>query len=44
MTQDDNDSNDEDVDDDKYDDDDNDIIVDLGTKHNTVGTHENDTR
>ena len=39
MTQNDDDNNDEDVDDD-----DNDIVIDLGTQHDTVRTHDDDTR
>ena len=43
MTHNDDDNNDDD-DGDNDDDDDDNNIVDLGTKHNTVGTHDNDTR
>ena len=43
MTQDDIDNKDDDVDDDEdYDNDDN-IVVDLGTEYDTVGTHDDDT-
>ena len=38
MTQDDNDNNDDNVDDDG-----DSIVVDLGTGHDTVGTHDDDT-